>query len=80
MGGLGPKMDLGDGVRGSFWDTILREMNHEPRPRGSWLLFLRCERSLAKGPEGTTYHRISSAAQPGLQRVTYITILLKGIP
>ena len=28
-------MDLGDGVRGSFGDTILREMNHEPRPRGS---------------------------------------------
>lgn len=28
-------MDLGDGVRGAFCDTILREMNHEPRPRGS---------------------------------------------
>ena len=48
MGGLGPKMDLGDGVRGSFWDTILREMNHEPRPRGSqrcnktWTAVRRC--------------------------------------
>ena len=29
--------------------------------------FLRCERSLAKGSEGITYHRISSAAKRKLQ-------------
>ena len=49
------------------WRTALKK---QEKP-GRLFLFLRCERSLAKEPEGTTYHRISSAAKLSLQRRPY---------